>query len=699
MKSFFFLPFVLLSLYGIAQTQSSSFESYPVFPECKDVHFNEQEKCFSYQLKNFIYDNFELPQVVNEKNYSGMMSILFEVTREGEFKILYVDSQFEELKDEIRRVFDLLPKIEPATYSGRPKYIQFTLPLRIPLTAPQTTENEEDSVRKINEFSNEMAANEYDAIQNLPYENEKFDSSINIPFSHHNYYIFDAAMNRVGNNNHTAQKPYLYSEVNKHFDFEAYHQSLMKDKSSWFGRKWWNEHMVTIKGEDYWITLDPGVDLQIGKDFDADINTYNNTRILYTQGGIGKNITFFGAIFESQGRFADYVNRHIESMPPAGGNPGIVPGQGVAKRFRSDAYDYPMGTGYFSYTPSKYFNIQFGHGKTFLGDGYRSLLSSDNASPYPYLRLNTTFWKIKYTNTWMSLRDVRRDVAAQGSFRAKYMANHYLSINLTKRLNLGFFESVVWQNDNDRGFDMNFMNPVIFYRAIEFATGPRGGNAMIGLTAKYKISDNVNVYGQFAIDEFSSLDVFKGDKSWKNKTGYQIGFKYYDAVGIPGLMLQGEFNRVRPFTYSHNTIILNYAHMHESMAHTLGANFSEFIGIMRYQNKRFFGSAKAIVATRGFDFQTDEDMLNYGSDIFRSEYEERARETGNVVGQGNKTAFFHAETQLGYIINPSNNFKVYASLIYRNFDPMVDTANVFKNSTTWLNFGIRTDLFNWYFDF
>lgn len=299
----------------------------------------------------------------------------------------------------------------------------------------------------------------------------------------------------------------------------------------------------------------------------------------------------------------------------------------------------------------------------------------------------------------MSLRDVRRDVAAQGSFRAKYMANHYLSINLTKRLNLGFFESVVWQNDNDRGFDMNFMNPVIFYRAIEFATGPRGGNAMIGLTAKYKISDNVNVYGQFAIDEFSSLDVFKGDKSWKNKTGYQIGFKYYDAVGIPGLMLQGEFNRVRPFTYSHNTIILNYAHMHESMAHTLGANFSEFIGIMRYQNKRFFGSAKAIVATRGFDFQTDEDMLNYGSDIFRSEYEERARETGNVVGQGNKTAFFHAETQLGYIINPSNNFKVYASLIYRNFDPMVDTANVFKNSTTWLNFGIRTDLFNWYFDF
>lgn len=695
MKRIFLIFLTLLGTKSFSQTTSLSFEKYPVFEECKNVHHRELERCFNYTLQNFLYQNFQAPENIDDKNFKGVINIFFEVTKEGRFKVLYVDATYDELKEEVKRVFNELPQIEPASYSGKPAYIQFNMPLVFPLIEPGT----ERSTRQISDFSQDLATKEYDAIHNLPYENEEFKSSLNIPFSHRNYNVFDAAMNRVGNNSHTAQKPFIYSEVNKYFNFEEYNSSLMKHQRTWLGKKWWNEHMFTVKGDNYWITLDPGVDLQLGKDFDTDLSTYNNTRILYTQGGLGKNFSFFGAIFESQGRFADYVNRYIESIPPAGGNPGIVPGQGVAKRFKSDGYDYPMGTGYISYSPSKYFNLQFGHGKTFLGDGYRSLLSSDNASPHPYLRINTTFWKIKYTNTWMSLRDARREVAAQGSFRTKYMANHYLSMNITKRLNLGFFESVIWQNDNDRGFDVNFLNPIIFYRAIEFATGPRGGNAMIGLTAKYKFSDHVNVYGQFAIDEFSSMNVFKGDKSWVNKHGYQIGFKYYNALGVHGLMLQGEYNRVRPYTYSHNTIILNYGHLNQSMAHTLGANFSEFIGVARYQSGRVFADAKAVIATRGFDFNTEEDSLNYGADIYRSEYEDRPWETGNVVGQGNKTKFFHGEIQLGYLINPANNFKIYGSLIYRNFDPMVETAKVFENSTTWLNIGIRTDLFNWYYDF
>jgi hypothetical protein len=38
------------------------------------------------------------------------------------------------------------------------------------------------------------------------------------------------------------------------------------------------------------------------------------------------------------------------------------------------------------------------------------------------------------------------------------MANHYLSWNVSNRLNLGFFESVIWTNTNNRGFDASFVN-------------------------------------------------------------------------------------------------------------------------------------------------------------------------------------------------------------------------------------------------
>ena len=696
MKQYLILFVLTFSVITYAQVSSAQYEKYPVFQECANVDVDAMEGCFTNTLQQFIFQNFKVPEIVFSENYKGNVTVLFEVTKKGKFKVLYVDGIYDELKAEAHRVFETLPEIQPATYNGSPAYVQFTLPIAIPLVAPGKSIIQGTEIAKNNE--REALVDEYDEIVNLPYNNEEYKSNINIPLSHHNYSLFDRAINRVGLNNHTAQKPYIYSEVNKYYDFEAANNELLKNKSSWWGRKLWNEHLVTIKGKDYWLTLDAGVDLQAGKDFDADIDTYNNTRLVYTQGGIGKNLSFFSVIYESQGRFADYFNRYAESIRPAGGNPAIIPGRGIAKNFKSDSYDYPIATGHISYTPSKYFNFQFGHGKTFLGDGYRSLLMSDNASPYPFFKINTTFWKLKYTNTWMSLRDVRPEVSEKGSFRTKYMANHYLSYNITKRLNIGLFESVIWQNDNGRGFDVNYLNPIIFYRAIEFSTGSRGGNALIGLTAKYKVNDRVNAYGQFIIDEFSSSDVFGGNGSYKNKTGYQLGLKYYDAFGLKDLYLQAEYNRIRPYTYSHNTIILNYGHNNQSMAHTLGANFSEFIAIARYQKGRLYGDAKFIVAKRGFEFNTPEDSSFYGGNIYGTE-NDRISTDGNTVAQGNTTDFFHAEVQAGYVINTATNLKIYGSLIYRDFNPKVDTETVFKNQTTWLNFGIRTDLFNWYNDF
>jgi hypothetical protein len=694
------LPLVSLFYLPLhAQISGNTYEKYPVFSKCESAAIGELEVCFNNTVRELIHANFKEPEIVSEENYRGSMNVFFEVDKEGNFKLLYVDAVYSELKDEMGRVMEQFPKIEPATYNGKPTFTQFTLTLQIPLgsfTTETTTEVKETFVSEEKIGTTESL--EYDSIERLPYANDEYTSHINIPLSHHNYSLFDPAMNQVGTNSHTAQKPFIYSEVNKYYDFDAQNQPLLTNKTSWFGRKFWDQHMVTLKGKDFWITLDPGVDLQVGKDTEADINTYNNTRLIYTQGGIGKKVNFFAVVYESQGRFADYFNRYAIERRPDGGNAGIIPGRGIAKLFRTDSFDYPIATGHVSYSPSEHFNLQLGHGKNFIGDGYRSLFLSDNASPYPFFKLNTTFWKLKYTNTWTSLRDVRSEVTADGSFRTKYLANHYLSVNITKRLNVGLFESVIWENDNDRGFDLNFINPVIFYRAIEFSTGSRGGNALIGLSAKYKFTNRVNAYAQLIIDEFSSSDILGGQGSYKNKTGYQLGAKYYDAFGIKHLYLQAEYNRVRPYTYSHNSVILNYGHNNQSLAHTLGSNFSEFIAIARYQKGRIFGDVKVIVAKRGFEFNTSEDSLFYGGDIYGSE-DNRVSDDGNELAQGNTTDFLHAELQAGYLINPATNLKIYGSVLFRDFKPTVDTEVNFENQTTWVNFGIRTDLFNWYNDF
>ncbi|MGB8705359.1 MAG: gliding motility protein RemB [Gillisia sp.] len=654
--------------------------------------------------------NFKLPQKVSDEGYQGEVVVLFEVTREGEFKILYTEAVYSELKDEMQRVFDLLPKIEPSTYNGNPTYAQFRMPIKIPLVATSSAEDfskkeKMDSLSLENEEpvqqepSNELE--EYASIKSQDFIERGTHSNILIPMSHELYSRFDAEMNRIGTNAFTASKPFLYKDVSKYYNFDEERAKMMKPFTSWAAKKLWNEHLVTFQGKDYWFTGDVVLDMELGKDFQSDQDfTYNNTRGAIFQGGLGKNFNFYTVVFESQGRFADYFNRYAESIKPfEDNNPAIIPGRGIAKDFMNEGYDYPVAEGYISYSPSKFFDVQFGHGQNFIGDGYRSLLMSDIGSPYPYLKLNTQFWKLKYTNTFMALKDVRQEVAGiGGSYRTKYVANHYLSLNLTKRFNLGLFESVIWQNDSGRGFDVNYLNPVIFYRSIEFSGGERGGNAIIGMTGKYKWNNQLNFYGQWVIDEFSTSEVFGGKQSWKNKLGYQLGVKYFDAFNVPNLYLQAEYNQVRPYTYSHNDIVLNYGHNNQSLAHPWGANFREFVAIARYRKDRIYGSAKLVVGKRGFDLNTAKDSAYYGGDIYRSEFD-RPFNSGVKIGQGNTTTSVFTELEGGYIVNPVTNLKLFASLIYRNFNPQLNTSEVFKSSTTWLNVGIRTDIFNWYYDY
>jgi len=701
MKKILTFAFLLFSVYTFqAQNTFGDREQFPVFPSCEGLQSKNLEACFYNQLQDFVFENFKVPQEITSKNYNGNVIVLFEVDTAGVFKVQYVDAIENSLVEESKRVFASIPKVKPATYNGNPTYAKYTIKIAIPLVksdavianpvAEKTNSVLRDRKKELTEF---------DSIVYQKFDNPQLKRHLNIPFSHNLYSTFDRAMNQVGANNHTASKPYSYAEVSKYYDLEEANKLLMKDKKSWAGRKLWNENFVEIQGEGYWFTVNPIFDLRVGKSSDADASTFVNTRGIQVQGEIGKELSFTTTIFESQGRFAGYYNDYIETLAPSGGNPAVIPGVGISKRFKEDAYDFPLAEANITYTPSKFINLQLGYGRNFIGDGYRSLLEGDGTSPYPFFKINTNFWKIKYTNTYMWLKDVRPDVTVDGTYATKFMANHYLSYNVTKRWNIGLFESVVWSNQNERGFDASFINPIIFYRAVEFSSSSKSGNAVLGLTAKYKFSNQVQGYGQLIIDEFSVGDMTGGENSWKNKLGYQLGAKYFDAFNIDNLLLQVEYNHVRPYVYSHSNPLTNYAHSNQSMGHQWGGNFKEVIAIARYFKGRWFADGKLTYGQRGLDFDTPENSFNYGGNIYKDYDIDRPFDTGVTVGQGNKTTILIADLQAGYLINPATNLKLFGSLIYRNFDPTIETARDFKQSTTWFSLGFRADIFNWYMDF
>ena len=166
-------------------------------------------------------------------------------------------------------------------------------------------------------------------------------------------------------NTHTASKPYLFNEVKPYINLEAKRNSILKDKESWGGRKLHNEHLALVKGKNFWFTLNPVFDLQIGKD-NSDIDyTYNNTRGLQIQGSLGKKFSFSTSFYESQGRFAEYVNKDTRTQGFPIGASAIVHGRGKAKGFKEGGFDYPVAEAYLSYTPNEFFNFQFGNGKKF----------------------------------------------------------------------------------------------------------------------------------------------------------------------------------------------------------------------------------------------------------------------------------------------------------------------------------------------
>ncbi|MEZ7505197.1 gliding motility protein RemB [Flavobacterium sp. Arc2] len=674
-------------------------ERFPVFSSCENLERKELESCFYNEVQDFVFQNFVVPEHLVKNNFEGTVKVLFEVNATGIFKVIYVNAIDEELIKEAKRVFAKFPAITPSTYNGKSVYSKYNITISIPLKSNETR-NSEALARAGVIQSSKKQLTELDSIVYKKYNNPEYDSHLNISFSHSYYAQFDGALNRVGSNNHTASKPFTYAEVSKYYDIKAVNEKLKKNVSSWWAKKLWNENAVEIQGDGYWLSLNPILDLQVGKASNSDVSyTYVNTRAINFRGGLGDKLNFSTTVFESQGRFADYFNRYAESIKPAGGNPAIIPGIGIAKDFKTDSYDFPLAEANLTFSANKYIDLQLGYGRNFIGDGYRSLMEGDGASPYPYFKINTNFWKIKYTNTYMWLKDVRPDVTLERTYATKFMANHYLSWNISNRLNLGFFESVIWTNTNDRGFDASFVNPIIFYRSVEFTSSSRTGNALLGLTYKYKWSDKINVYGQFLLDEFSLGDIRSGDNSWKNKYGYQLGVKYYDAFQVDNLLLQLEYNHVRPYMYSHSDPITNYGHNNQSMGHQWGGNFKEFIAIARYHKDRYFADAKITVGTRGLDFDTNDDGFNYGANIYKDYDEKRPFDSGVKVGQGNKTSLFIADIQGGYLVNPTTNLKIFGSYIYRSFNPTQNTATTFSESTNWFTFGLRADVFNWYFDY
>ncbi len=352
-------------------------------------------------------------------------------------------------------------------------------------------------------------------------------------------------------------------------------------------------------------------------------------------------------------------------------------------------------TGYLSWrSKNKVFNLQAGRDKFFVGDGYRSVLLSDFTSPYPFLRIGATVWKLQY-HVWYTIMTGPLNLNSSTSkLEKKYGTFHYLSYNINKKLALGVFENVVWRGSDTnqtRLYEINYLNPLVFYRPQEYSLGSPD-NSMLGLNLALKVNKHIKLYGQLALDEFYLKEIRAHRGWWANKQAWQTGAKYFNAFGMQGLNLQVEYNEVRPYTYSHGIPLQNYAHAGLPLAHPAGSNFREFLFNGMYSKNKWQFGFQARYLYQGLDSSAISG--NYGSDIFKS-YTGRAKEYGNVVGQGNLHKTLQSQLRVAYLLY--EKAQVWLELGYVQYS--VSSLAGYKLENPYLYLNLRSRLWNRYRDY
>jgi hypothetical protein len=397
--------------------------------------------------------------------------------------------------------------------------------------------------------------------------------------------------------------------------------------------------LYSVDTKAFDLHLKPVLYLQGGLEAGESSRSYINSRGMEIRGRINKKVGFYSLLTENQARFPGYVRERI-------GEQSVVPGEGFYKGFKEGGVDFFHARGYVSFNPVRNINIQFGQDKVFIGNGQRSLLLSDVGNTYPFLKIQTQVWRFSYTNLFAELRGNFPGRRSNPSDIKKFFALHHLSLNVTDNVNLGFFEALVSGDSLGNGFQLEYLNPVIFYRAIEHYAGSNASNALVGMDAKWNFLKHFQLYGQFVLDEFLLANMRERNGWWGNKWASQLGLKYLDALGVRNLEIQVEWNRVRPFMYTHASEHSNYTHYLQPLAHPLGANFDENLLLTRYQPaKRLQLEVQYLHAMYGRDSL----RTNVGSNILKG-YGSRAGEFGHKIGQGVPTRLKIVQLQLSYMV-------------------------------------------------
>lgn len=349
--------------------------------------------------------------------------------------------------------------------------------------------------------------------------------------------------------------------------------------------------VVRVRHKDFYIRINPIINFQKGRQVaDTAISAYTNTRGFIASVQFSR-VYIETMLSENQSIFPDYLYQYAKSMQ-------VVPGQGRWKVFKVSGFDYAFSAGVVNVMLTKNIFISVGTGKQKIGNGYRSLLLSDNAYVYPYIKIEQHWWKgrVQYICNYSMLNNlttasVQIPANTERLFQKKPFVYQYLNVGIFKRTRVGFFQGIIGESGDGRNVwrgDGILFSPVIFSQWWYYGLDNKN-NVMAGMDFQHRLLKTLMVYGQIALD--SKRMQMNGEASY----AFQIGWKWLGKFGDWRILLLSEWNDVKGGMYLSpvydNFGNSSYSHFNQSIAFTPEMG-SEFVGLLSVKKQRWILSGQ-----------------------------------------------------------------------------------------------------------
>lgn len=457
----------------------------------------------------------------------------------------------------------------------------------------------------------------------------------------------------------------------------SYLQDTLKRYST-FSYFLFQRELIEVHKEEGNLWITPLLDIQVGNEYgDTSMRQFYNVRGARIEATLGKHVFISSSFYENQAFLPSYVGQYVNQRGEFYPNNGdstytqtnaFIPNGARTKLFKTGGFDYAYASGYLRWDIKPWLTVSGGNQPLFVGNGYRSLLFSDNTAPSMFGRIQLKLGKrIDYQLVrGQGLNLLRLPYAANGEalYERKAFSIHSIYLKLGQKAQIGLIETAMWTRGDSiqkQAVEGGFFIPILGSGLLQEAINNKA-YALLAVDFQLRISKKLGIYGQ------------AGTHHFKNKSELvQLGLRFW-PLNTPDYLIQMEFNHTGTNAYKATNPRLNYSSYNLPLGHIMGYGVDELVIRMQGTYKKCFVN---LFSTIFFNQNANRNFLLpiYNGNPYTSQQ------------------VYIQKIEIGYRFNSTYAFEAFGSFQYR-------LAHLYESQKgIWVNLGIRMNLNNHYFDF